>query len=137
MLDYPKLDAFRNLLEQDQKMTMDGQVPYEVNRRVFSININPDYNGRVSVECHIQWGLMEQLMVDNKWSMTWSASSPDTVHLHLTRVDEPGVTYTTVLFRSDLKMLWERIHYSGNTFPEETAVEDIWAHLYNRGVWEL
>lgn len=137
MLDYPELDAFRNLLEQDQKHSIEGLPAYVENRRVYSIHFNADYDGNVTIDCHIQWGLMEQLLVFNKWSMTWSASTSDSVHVHVTRAEEPGVTYTAVLFKSDLKMLWERIHSSNNPYPEETAVEDVWAHLYNRGVWEL
>ena len=52
-------------------------------------------------------------------------------------LNQPDVEYTTVLFKDDVKRLWERIHPSNSPFPADESVEDIWVKLYSRGVWEM
>lgn len=137
MLGYECLDTFRGWLERDQAPTKKRLCDVEENRKIFSIRFDTDYDGNVSIDCHIQWGLMEQLMVDKYWDMTWDAYDPEIVHLHLTREQEKNVVYTVVMTKAKLKTLWERIHGPNHPFPEDEAAEDIWVQLYNRGVWEM
>lgn len=160
MLNYEVLHQFRKLLEQDQEPTRERlcdvnpalatdpktglidteTAAYDEKRRVFSINFEPGYDGRVTIKCHVQWEVMEQLMVGNAWSMTWSANQigdDESLHLHMELREQPDVEYTTVLFKCDVKALWKRIHCSDHPYPDDKSIAEVWEILYNRGVWEM
>lgn len=142
MLDYEIIKAFINNLENDQAPVMDEnreieRTAYDEGRHIYSIDFEVGFYGTVTVRVLVQWGLMEKLLLNRDRMVRWDADSADTLHIYLKLPNQPDVGYTTVLFKDDVKRLWERIHLSNNPFPEDESVEDIWVKLYNRGVWEM
>lgn len=135
MLNYEQIKNFANLLEQDQEPN-DKVVSYEEGRKVYAIRFETDYYGRVSVDCHVQWPVLEQMMVGRDWSIAWSAGDTDSVHLKLIEHHDTNVSYSCVLFKHDLRELWDRIHAT-TPFPKDTPAVMVWEKLYNRGVWEV
>lgn len=139
MLDYEIIKAFINNLENDQAPVLDEsreieRTAYDEGRHIYSIHFEVGYYGTVNVKVHVQWGLMEKLFLNKD---RWGADCYDAMHIYLRLPDQPDVEYTTVLFKDDVKRLWERVCPSNSPFPEDESVEDIWVKLYNRGVWEM
>lgn len=139
MLDYETIKAFINNLEKDQAPVLDEnheieRTAYEEGRHIYSINFEADFYGDVTVKVLVQWGLMEKLFLNKDRMVRWSADCYDALHIYLKLPNQPDVEYATVLFKDDVKRLWEP---SNNPFPEDESVEDIWVKLYNRGVWEM
>lgn len=138
MLDYEIIKEFIIDLENDQAPVLDEcRTAYDEGRHIYSINFEVDFDGTVTVKAHVQWGLMEQLFLNKDRMVSWSADCYDALHIYLRLPNQPGVEYTTVLFKEDVERLWERTRSSNSPFPEDESVEDIWVKLYNRGVWEM
>ena len=142
MLDYEIIRAFANNLENDQAPVLDEhreieRTAYDEGRHIYTINFEVSLSGVVTAKVHVQWGLMEQLFLNQDRMVRWNSYTADALHIYLRLASRPDVVYTTVLFKYDLKRLWERIHSSNSPFPKDESVEDIWVKLYNRGVWEL
>ena len=142
MLDYEIIKAFANNLENDQAPVLGAhreieRTAYDEGRHIHSINFEVSLKGTVTVRVHVQWGLMEQLFLNKDRVVRWSSGEADALHIHLKLPNQPNVEYTTVLFKDDVQRLWERIHSSNSPFPEDESVEDVWAKLYERGVWEM
>ena len=138
MLDYEIIKAFINNLENDQAPVLDES--REIKRTAYdeySIDFEVGFYGTVTVRVLVQWGLMEQLFLNKDRMVRWDADSADALHIYLKLLNQPDVEYTTVLFKDDVKRLWERIHPSNSPFPADESVEDIWVKLYSRGVWEM
>ena len=138
MLDYEIIKEFIIDLENDQAPVLDEcRTAYDEGRHIYSITFEVAFDGTVTVKAHVQWGLMEQLFLNKDRRVCWNADSTDALHIYLRLPNQPEVEYTTVLFKEDVKRLWERTHSSNSPFPETEAVEDIWTKLYKRGVWEM
>lgn len=147
MLTYEVLNQFRNALEADQAprfipATNPKLEPVEVSaytekRHVFYINFEVDIHGQVTIRCLVQFGVMEQLMSGNKWSMTWSTTgtgADECLHLAMELKDQPGVVYTTVLFECDIKAIYERMCIP---YPEDKSITEAWEILYGKGMVKL
>ena len=133
------IKAFINNLENDQAPVLDEnreieRTTYDEGRHIYSIHFEVGLYGTVTVKVHVQLGLMEKLFINKDRMVRWDADSADALHIYL---NQPDVEYTTVLFKDDVKRMWERIHSSNNPLPADESVEDIWVKLYNRGVWEM
>lgn len=144
MLPYEQLRAFASLFEQDVAPQVDPETEeivktaYDEGRHVYTINFQSSSDtGEVEVKVHVQWSLIEQLFLHRDHHVSWSAYERGTVHLHLTIESQPGVEYTAVLFKDDLRKLWERINSPLHPYPENESCEDVWVKLFNRGVWEV
>lgn len=142
MLDYEIIKAFINNLENDQAPVLDEnheieRTAYDEGRHIYSIHFEVGLHGTVTVKVLVQWGLMEKLLLNRDRMVRWDADSADALHIYLKLPNQPDVEYTTVLFKDDVKRLWERTRSSNSPFPEDESVEDIWVKLYNRGVWEM
>lgn len=142
MLDYEIIKAFINNLENDQAPVMDEnreieRTAYDEGRHIYSIDFEVGFYGTVTVRVLVQWGLMGKLLLNKDRMVRWDADSADALHIYLKLPNQPDAEYTTVLFKDDVKRLWERIHFSNRPFPEDESVEDIWVKLYNRGVWGM
>lgn len=147
MLTYEVLNQFRNALEADQAprfipATDPELEPVEVSaysekRHVYYINFEVDIKGQATIRCLVQFGVMEQLMSDNKWSMTWSTSgtgADECLHLAMELKDQPGVVYTTVLFERNIKALYKRMCIP---YPEDKSITEAWEILYGKGMVNL
>lgn len=147
MLTYEVLDQFRKDLEADQAprsipATDPELEPVEVSaysekRHVYYINFEVDIQGHVTIRCLVQFGVMEQLMSGNKWSMTWSTTgtgADECLHLAMELKNQPGVVYTTVLFERDIKALYERMCIP---YPKDKSVTEAWEILYSEGMVKL
>ena len=144
MLNYEQIKAFATLLEQDQAPQVDPETKevirnaYDEGQHIYTINFTVcSVTGEVTTKVHIQWGLMEQLLLHVDREVWWNTYELDCIHLHMSLKSQPGVEYTTVLFRDDLRTLWERINSPLHPFPEHEPLADVWATLYKRGVWEV
>lgn len=142
MLNYSQLKSFAEQLEYDQLPTMGEHreiqaTAYDEGRHIYSINFEVGLLGTVTIKMHVQWGVMEQLLLNPDRMVRWSSDAADALHIYTRFPDQPDAEYTAVLFKDDLKVLWERINYESYPFPEEDSAEDIWVNLYNRGVWEM
>lgn len=142
MLNYEQIKSFATLLEQDQAPVLDEhreieRTAYAEGRHIYSVLFDVALDGTAVAKVHVQWPIMEQLMLNQGRTLSWSASGTDGVHLELRLESHPGVVYVQVLFKDDLQDLWERIHSINSPFPEELSAVGIWAKLYERGVWEL
>lgn len=145
MLDYESIKALINNLETDQAPVLDEhheikRTAYDEGRHIYSINFEVSLSGTATAKVHVQWGLMKQLLLNKDRIVRWSADSNDALHFYLRLESQPEVEYTTILFKYDMKRLWQRV-YSSNSpcppFPENEAVEDIWVKLFNRGGYTL
>ena len=142
MLDYEYIEAFVKNLENDQAPVLDEhreieRTAYDEDRHIYSIRFEVGLYGDVLAKAHVQWGLMEQLFLNKDRMVRWSSDTVDALHICLRLPDQPGVEYTTILFKDDVKRLWERIHSSNSPYPEDLSILGVWAKLYERGVWEL
>lgn len=167
MLDYETIKALINNLETDQAPVAASdehnehnehnkieRTAYDEGRHIYSINFTVSLSGTVIAKVHVQWGLMKQLLLNKDRIVRWSASAPDVLHFNLRLASQPEVEYTTVLFKDDMRRLWQQD--SSNSacppcspcspcspcppfppFPENEAVEDIWVKLFNRGGYTL
>ena len=142
MLDYEIIKAFANNLENDQAPVLDEhreieRTAYDEGRHIYDVTFEVSLSGAVTAKVHVQWGLMEQLFLNKDRMVRWSSDCYDALHIYLRLPNQPDVEFSTVLFKNDVKRLWERIHSSNSPFPEDESVEDVWVKLYNRGVWEM
>lgn len=143
MLTYEVLDQFRKALEADQASSTDpatgciDTTPYDENRMVHHISFEVDIYGQVTIRCLVQFGVMEQLMSGNKWSMAWSTScyeGSENLHLDMKLEEQPDVRYTTVLSKRDIKALYERMCIP---YPEDKSITEAWEILYGKGMVTL
>ena len=143
MLTYEVLDQFRKALEADQAPSTDpatgciDTTPYDENRMVHRISFELAIYGQVTISCLVQFGVMEQLMSGNKWSMAWSTScyeGSENLHLDMELKNQPGVVYTTVLSKHDIKALYERMCIP---YPEDKSITEAWEILYGKGMVKL
>lgn len=143
MLTYEVLDQFRKALEADQAPSTDpatgciDTTPYDENRMVYHISFEVDIYGQVTIRCLVQFGVMEQLMSGNKWSMTWTTlgtGADETLHPDMELENQPGVVYTTVLSKRDIKALYERMCIP---YPEDKSITEAWEILYGKGMVKL
>lgn len=142
MLDYEIIKAFINNLENDQAPVLDEhreieRTAYDEGRHIHSINFEVGLSGTVTVKVHVQWGLMEQLFLNQDRMVRWFSDTADALHIYLRLASQPDVEYTTVLFKDDVERLWERIHSSNSPYPEDLSIVGVWRKLYERGVWEM
>lgn len=142
MLDYEIIKAFINNLENDQAPVLDEhreieRTAYDEGRHIHSINFEVGLSGVVTAKVHVQWRLMEQLLINQHRTVRWSDGGDDVVHVVLQLDSQPDVEYTAVLFKYDLERLWKRIHSSNTPYPEDLSAVDVWAKLYERGVWKM
>lgn len=142
MLDYEIIKAFAKNLENDQAPVLDEhreieRTAYDEGRHIYTINFEVSLSGVVTAKVHVQWGLMEQLFLNQDRMVRWNSYTADALHIHLRLASQPDVEYTTVLFKDDVKRLWERIHSSNSPYPEDLSIVGVWRKLYERGVWEL
>lgn len=139
MLTYEVLDQFRKALEADQAPSTDpatgciDTTPYDENRMVYHISFEVDIYGQVTIRCLVQFGVMEQLMSGNKWSTSCYEGS-ENLHLDMKLEEQPGVVYTTVLSKRDIKALYERMCIP---YPEGKSITEAWEILYGKGVVTL
>ena len=132
MLDYEIIKALVNSLENDQAPVLDEhreieRTAYDEGRHIYSINFEVSLSGTATAKVHVQWSLMEQLLLNKDRIIRWSADDTDTLHIYLKLPNQPDVEYTTVLFKDDVRRLWEHIHSSNSAcppFPETESVED-------------
>lgn len=142
MLTYEVLDQFRKALEADQASRLipatDPELEpvkvsaYSEKRHVYQINFDVDIHGQATIRCLVQFGVMEQLMSGNKWSMTWSTTgtgADECLHLAMELKNQPGVVYTTVLFKYNIKALYERMCIP---YPKDKSITEAWEILYAR-----
>lgn len=142
MLNYSQLKAFAEQLEYDQLPTLDEHreiqaTAYDEQRHICSVTFEVSLSGAVTIKVHVQWGVMEQLFLNPDRMVRWSSDAADALHIYMRFPDQPDVEYTTVLFKDDVKRLWERIHSSNSPYPEDLSIVGVWAKLYERGVWEM
>lgn len=142
MLDYEIIKAFANNLENDQAPVLDEhreieRTAYDEGRHIYSINFEVSLSGVVTAKVHVQWGLMEQLFLNQDRMVRWSSDTADALHIYMRLANQPDVEYTTVLFKDDVKRLWERIHSSNSPYPKDLSIVGVWRKLYERGVWEM
>lgn len=142
MLDYEIIKAFINNLENDQAPVLNEhreieRTAYDEGRHIYGVTFEVGLSGAVTAKVHMQWGLMEQLFLNKDRMVRWHADTADALHVYLKLPNQPDVEYTTVLFKDDVKRLWERIHSSNSPYPEDLSIVGVWAKLYERGVWEM
>lgn len=142
MLDYEIIKAFINNLENDQAPVLDEhreieRTAYDEGRHIYTVNFEVSLSGVVTAKVHVQWGLMEQLFLNKDRMVRWHSDTADALHIYLRLPNQPDVEYTTVLFKDDVKRLWERIHSSNSPYPEDLSIVGVWRKLYERGVWEM
>lgn len=142
MLDYESIKALVNSLENDQAPVLDEhreieRTAYDEGRHIYSINFEVSLLGTVTAKVHVQWGWMKQLLLNKDRIVRWSADSPDVLHFYLRLESQPEVEYTTVLFKDDVRRLWQSSNSACPPFPETESVEDIWVKLFNRGGYTL
>lgn len=147
MLTYEVLDQFRKALEADQAprsipATDPELEPVEVSaydekRHVYHINFETAYDGHVTIKCFVQFEVMQKLMANSLWSMTWSTTGTgayESLHPDMKLEEQPGVVYTTVLSKRDIKALYERMCIP---YPEDKSITEAWEILYGKGVVTL
>ena len=136
MLDYESIKALVNSLENDQAPVLDehSEIERTAYDEGYSINFEVSLLGTVTAKVHVQWGLMKQLLLNKD---RWSADGPDVLHFYLRLPNQPEVEYTTVLFKGDVRRLWQSSNSACPPFPETESVEDIWVKLFNRGGYTL
>ena len=142
MLNYSQLKTFAEQLEYDQLPTLDEHreiqaTAYDEQRHIYSVTFEVSLSGAVTIKVHVQWGIMEQLFLNKDRMVRWSSDTDDALHIYMRFPEQPDVVYTTVLFKDDVKRLWERIHSSNSPYPEDLSIVGVWAKLYERGVWEM
>lgn len=147
MLTYEVLDQFRKALEADQAprsipATDPELEPVEVSaynekRHVYRIDFETAYDGHVTIRCHVQLEVMQKLMASSSGSMTWETTDTgagESLHLYMELKNQPGVVYTTVLFKCDIKALYERMCIP---YPEDKSITEAWEILYGKGMVKL
>lgn len=142
MLDYEIIKAFANNLENDQAPVLDEhreieRTAYDEGRHIYDVRFEVSLYGAVTAKVLVQWGLMEQLFLNKDRMVRCSSDTIDALHIYLRLDSQPGVEYSTVLFKDDVKRLWERIYSSNSPYPEDLSIVGVWRKLYERGVWEL
>lgn len=147
MLTYEVLDQFRKALEADQAprsipATDPELEPVEVSaytekRHVYHINFETAYDGHVTIKCFVQFEVMQKLMASSSWSMTWTTTgtgAAENLHPDMELKNQPGVVYTTVLSKRDIKALYERMCIP---YPEDKSITEAWEILYGKGMVKL
>lgn len=143
MLTYEVLDQFRKALEADQAPSTDPETgridttSYEENRMVHFINFEVDIYGQVTIRCLVQFGVMQKLMASSPWSMTWSTNGTgddECLHPDMKLENQPGVVYTTVLDKRDIKAIYERMCIP---YPEDKSITEAWEILYGKEMVKL
>lgn len=143
MLTYEVLDQFRKALEADQAPSTDpatgciDTTPYDENRMVYRIDFEVDIYGQVTIRCLVQFEVMQKLMASSSWSMTWTTlgtGADENLHPDMELKNQPGVVYTTVLSKRDIKALYERMCIP---YPEGKSITEAWEILYGKGMVKL
>lgn len=147
MLTYEVLDQFRKALEADQAprsipATDPELEPVEVSaynekRHVYHINFETAYDGHVTIKCFVQFEVMQKLMANSSGSMTWATTgtgADECLHPDMELKNQPGVVYTTVLSKRDIKALYERMCIP---YPEGKSITEVWEILYGKGMVKL
>lgn len=147
MLTYEVLDQFRKALEADQAprsipATDPELEPVEVSaynekRYVYRIDFETAYDGHVTIRCLVQFEVMQKLMASSSWSMTWTTlgtGADENLHPDMELKNQPGVVYTTVLSKRDIKALYERMCIP---YPEGKSITEAWEILYGKGMVKL
>lgn len=147
MLTYEVLDQFRKALEVDQaprsipatdpKLEPVKVSAYDERRYVYRIDFETAYDGHVTIRCLVQFEVMQKLMASSSWSMTWTTLGTgvdETLHPDMELKNQPGVVYTTVLHKRDIKALYERMCIP---YPEDKSITEAWEILYGKGMVKL
>lgn len=138
MLNYEIIKAFINSLENDQAPVLDEsseieRTAYDEGRHIYSINFEVSFHGTVTAKVLVQWGLMEQLLRNKYRVVRWHSDTEDALHIYLRLPNQPDVKYVAVLFKDDVKRLWDT---DNEPYPEDKSISDVWDELYKKGVWK-
>lgn len=127
-------------LESSQRCDEQGVTSYDRTEHVYSVTIDVGYYGTINARVHVQWQLLQRMLIDARKSgrkayLTFDSDVDDAVHLYLYLDGNDSLVYTAVMFKYDLQRNWRAAYGELEDDQLNADAKHLFAQLRRSGEW--